>query len=75
MKGLSGFRSVVAYIAGSATSVVAVGPSGTDVSADGGKTWTAITGPGFHAFSFAPRGTVGFGVGEKGSAARLSSDR
>jgi len=70
-KGLSGFRSVVAYVPGSAASVVAVGPSGTDVSTDSGRTWTPLPGPGFHAFSFPRRGTVGFGVGEKGSAARL----
>jgi photosystem II stability/assembly factor-like uncharacterized protein len=72
MKGLSGFRSVVAYEPGNAASMVAVGPAGTDVSADGGKTWTPIAGPGFHAFGFAPRSGVGFGVGEKGRAARLS---
>ncbi len=72
IKGLSGFRSVVAYAPVSAATVVAVGPAGTDVSSDGGKTWTPVTGPGFHAFSFAPRGTVGFGVGEKGSAGTLS---
>mgnify|MGYP003462462910 FL=1 len=72
IKGLSGFRSVVAYAPVSAATVVAVGPAGTDVSSDGGKTWTPVTGSGFHAFSFAPRGTVGFGVGEKGSAGTLS---
>ena len=71
IKGLSGFRSVVAFVPGSRSSILAVGPSGTDASLDGGKTWTPITGPGFHAFSFAPRGTVGFGVGEKGTAGRL----
>jgi hypothetical protein len=42
------------------------------VSNDGGKTWSAISGPGFHAFSFARKGHVGFGVGEKGSAGRLN---
>ena len=71
MKGLAGFRSVVAYLPGNGASLVAVGPSGTDVSRDRGKTWTPIAGPGFHAFSVARRGTVGYGVGEKGSAARL----
>jgi photosystem II stability/assembly factor-like uncharacterized protein len=71
MKGLSGFRSAVAYVPGSGESIVAVGPSGTDVSTDRGQTWAPIPGPGFHAFSFARRGTVGYGVGEKGSAARL----
>jgi photosystem II stability/assembly factor-like uncharacterized protein len=75
MKGLSGFRSAVAYVPGSAASIVAVGPSGTDVSADAGRTWTPLAGPGFHAFSFPRRGTVGYGVGEKGSAAKLTRSR
>jgi photosystem II stability/assembly factor-like uncharacterized protein len=73
MKGLSGFRSVVAYLPGNGASIVAVGPAGTDVSMDRGKTWAPIPGPGFHAFSFARGGTVGFGVGEKGSAAKLTA--
>jgi photosystem II stability/assembly factor-like uncharacterized protein len=71
MKGLSGFRSAVAYVPGSAELIVAVGPSGTDVSTDRGQTWASIPGPGFHAFSFARGGTVGYGVGEKGSAGKL----
>ncbi len=71
MKGLSGFRSVVAFTAGNGSSVVAIGPSGTDVSSDGGRTWALVPGPGFHAFSFARRGSVGYGVGEKGSAGKL----
>ena len=71
VQGLSGFRSVVAYQPRSRSSVVAVGPSGADVSRDGGKTWRAAGGPGFHAFSFSPSGTRGFAVGERGSAAIL----
>jgi photosystem II stability/assembly factor-like uncharacterized protein len=73
MKGLSGFRSAVAYVPGSPASIVAVGPSGTDVSSDRGKSWSPLAGPGFHAFSLPRQGTIGFGVGEKGSAARLSA--
>ena len=71
MKGLSGFRSVVAYVTRDGQSLVAVGPSGTDFSKDRGKTWTPIAGPGFHAFSIAPHGKLGFGVGEKGAAGTL----
>jgi photosystem II stability/assembly factor-like uncharacterized protein len=71
MKGLSGFRSAVAFVPGAPQSIVAVGPAGTDVSTDGGRTWSAVPGPGFHAFSFARSGRVGFGVGEKGSAGKL----
>ena len=52
VKGLSGFRSVVAYAPGNASTIVAVGPAGTDVSNDRGRTWSPIAGPGFHAFSF-----------------------
>lgn len=74
MKGLSGFRSAVAYVPERAASIVAVGPSGTDASSDGGKTWTPIAGSGFHAFSFARRGSVGYGVGETGSAGKLVRD-
>jgi photosystem II stability/assembly factor-like uncharacterized protein len=71
VKGLSGFRSAVAYQPANASTIVAVGPSGADVSRDGGKTWAAIPGPGFHAFSFVRGGTRGFGVGEQGTAGAL----
>ena len=74
VKGLSGFRSVVAYRPGDAKSIVAVGPAGTDISTDGGKTWNAIAGAGFHTFSFARNGRAGFGVGEKGTAGKLAID-
>jgi photosystem II stability/assembly factor-like uncharacterized protein len=73
MKGLSGFRSAVAYLPGGGASIAAVGPAGADLSTDRGKTWTPIPGTGFHAFSVPRRGTVGFGVGEKGSAAKLGA--
>jgi photosystem II stability/assembly factor-like uncharacterized protein len=71
MKGLSGFRSVAAYVPGNAKGIVAVGPSGSDISLDAGKTWTPVVGAGYHAFSFARRGSIGFGVGEKGTAGKL----
>jgi photosystem II stability/assembly factor-like uncharacterized protein len=73
--GLSGFRSAVAYVPGNAASILAVGPSGTDISTDAGRTWTPLPGPGFHAFSFPRRGTVGYGVGEKGSASKLTKNQ
>jgi photosystem II stability/assembly factor-like uncharacterized protein len=74
-KGLSGFRSVVAYIPrkGSRT-LVAVGPTGADLSTDDGQSWRPIEpapGGGFHTFSIAPNGRVGWGAGEKGRIARL----
>jgi len=70
VKGLSGFRSAVAYVPGSARTLLAVGPSGSDLSTDGGRTWRVLPGPGFHAVSFAPRSPIGWAVGERGAIGR-----
>lgn len=72
-RGLSGFRSVVAYLPGRKGSLIAVGPSGADESDDDGLTWKPIagTGTGLHAFSIAPRGGVGWAAGESGRIARF----
>jgi photosystem II stability/assembly factor-like uncharacterized protein len=76
MKGLTGFRSVVAYTSPDGLSLVAVGPLGADASTDRGKTWAAIPGPGFHTFSVPRRrsvlSVVGYGAGEKGSIGKLA---
>jgi photosystem II stability/assembly factor-like uncharacterized protein len=71
IKGLSGFRSVVAYLPSNARRAIVVGPAGSDYSEDGGQTWKPIPGPGFHTFSISRHGKAGFGGGEKGSIARL----
>ena len=71
VKGLSGFRSVVAYVPGTKT-LVAIGPSGGDYSTDDGRTWTTITGPGFDTFSFVRRKAIGWGAGAKGAIGRLT---
>jgi len=71
VQGLGGFRSVVAFAPGSQSSWIAVGPQGADWSDDDGRTWTAIPGDGYHAFSFSPSGHVGWGVGEGGRIGRL----
>lgn len=71
--GLSGFRSVVAYVPGTKT-LVAIGPSGGDYSNDGGKAWTPLSGPGFDTFSFARGQKVGWGAGARGAIGRLSFD-
>ena len=71
VKGLSGFRSVVAYVPGSKT-LIAVGPSGGDYSTDDGRTWTPINGPGFDTFSFAPGKQTGWGAGAKGAIGKLT---
>jgi photosystem II stability/assembly factor-like uncharacterized protein len=74
-KGLSGFRSVVAYIPRKGSrALVAVGPSGADLSTDDGRSWRPIEpapGGGFHTFSIAPSGQMGWGAGENGRIARL----
>jgi len=70
VKGLSGFRSVVAYVP-STTSLIALGPSGGDYSVDDGRTWKPIEGPGFDTFSFAPGKQIGWGAGAKGVTGRL----
>jgi len=69
--GLSGFRSVVAYVPGTAM-LVALGPSGGDYSTDDGRTWSPIPGPGFDTFSFAPHQKFGWAAGARGSIGRLS---
>ena len=71
VKGLSGFRSVVAYVPGQKT-LIAIGPSGGDYSLDDGRTWTTITGPGFDTFSFAPGKQIGWGAGAKGTIGKLT---
>ena len=71
VKGLSGFRSVVAYVPGTKT-LVALGPSGGDYSTDDGQTWKSIEGPGFDTFSFARRKTTGWGAGNNGALGKLT---
>ena len=69
-KGLSGFRSVVAYVPNTKT-LVAIGPSGGDYSTDDGRTWKPIEGPGFDTFSFVPRKSMGWAAGASGTIGRL----
>ncbi len=71
-KGLSGFRSAVAYVPGKRTRViVAVGPLGTDYSMDDGRTWMVLEGPGFDTLSFARGKAIGWGAGARGILGRL----
>jgi photosystem II stability/assembly factor-like uncharacterized protein len=64
-----GFRSAVAYAPGAST-LVTVGPSGSDFSLDGGASWAPISGAGYHAVSFARSG-AGWAVGEGGRIAKF----
>jgi photosystem II stability/assembly factor-like uncharacterized protein len=75
VKGLSGFRSVVAYVTSGKTPIlVAVGPSGADYSTDDGRTWSPIEGPGFDTLSFARGSLKCFAAGARGSIGRLVFD-
>ena len=66
-----GYRSAVAFVPGTnGSTVVAVGPTGSDRSTDGGETWTALGTLGFHAVGFAGPVDGGWGVGEGGLIAR-----
>src|SRR2546423_4542642 len=71
VKGLRGFRSVVAYVPGT-TMLVAIGPAGGDYSTDDGRTWTVIPGPGFDTFSFVRGQRFGWAAGAHGTIGRLS---
>lgn len=62
-----GYRSAVAYIENKdAMRLIAVGPSGTDVSTDGGENWQAASETGFHAVAFTIDGTAGWASGSEG---------
>ena len=75
VKGLSGFRSVVAYVPGTKT-LIALGPSGGDYSADDGQTWTPSTVRAFtHLVSFLVNRSVGaLEKKELSAGSRLKSD-
>lgn len=73
VKGLSGFRSVVAYVPVMKTpALIALGPSGGDYSLDDGRTWKPIEGPGFDTFSFARGQQLGWGAGAEGKLGKLT---
>jgi len=72
VKGLSGFRSVVAYVPTLPRTLVAVGPSGADYSTNDGLTWTALAGPGFDTLSFAHGRPVAFAAGARGTIGKLT---
>ena len=79
VRGLSGFRSVVAYLpvpldGVRSPTLVAIGPSGADYSTDDGRTWRPIDGPGFDTLSFARGSLNGFAAGARGSIGRLIFD-
>jgi photosystem II stability/assembly factor-like uncharacterized protein len=53
---LGGYRSGSDWVDGSGRAFVAVGPTGSDVSTDGGKSWTTWSRTGYHAVVCVPGG-------------------
>ncbi len=68
--GLGGYRSAVTWV--DRSKLVAVGPSGSDFSNNGGATWSPIGQTGFHAFSFSRKGQSGWAVGDDGRIAKYA---
>ena len=69
----AGYRSAVAPVGRMrAPALLAVGPSGSDYSLDGGRNWLALGTEGFHATSFARNSVAGFAVGEGGRISRFA---
>lgn len=75
--GLSGYRSVVAHLGSTRGRHIwlAVGPTGSDLSMDDGKTWKQVSSLGFDTIGVAKqeggRGPVVFGAGANGRLGRL----
>jgi hypothetical protein len=74
--GLSGFRSVVAFVANGSRprgGVIAIGPKGADWSEDDGRTWSAIESAGFDTFSVTSDGRVGWAAGAGGRISKWTT--
>jgi photosystem II stability/assembly factor-like uncharacterized protein len=66
-----GFRSCVAYIPGTGgSSLVTVGPSGSDYSRNGGESWMSIGKEGYNSIAFANSARAGWAAGPKGRIAK-----
>jgi photosystem II stability/assembly factor-like uncharacterized protein len=66
----SGYRECVSYVPGTGGQMlITVGPSGSDYSRDGGRTWKNFDTTGFHSISFAPGTCMGWAVGADGRIA------
>jgi photosystem II stability/assembly factor-like uncharacterized protein len=70
--GLSGFRSVVAYLPGYARTLLAIGPSGWDWSEDDGRSWSSVGDRDFDTFSIARRGGGAWAAGQAGRIANVT---
>ncbi|MFJ9848187.1 WD40/YVTN/BNR-like repeat-containing protein [Streptomyces sp. NPDC101150] len=64
------YRSGVAWLPGSRHTALAVGPSGSDITSDGGRTWSTIDTGSYDTVDCARDGAC-WAAGEKGRVARL----
>jgi len=70
----AGYRSAVTFVPGTPRpKLVAVGPTGSDLSTDGGASWSPLGKTGFHATGFASA-TDGWAVGDDGLIAKCKGD-
>ncbi|MBF6043739.1 oxidoreductase [Streptomyces sp. NRRL B-1677] len=67
-----GYRSGVAWLPRSRTTALAVGPTGSDVTTDGGRTWRGFDAGSYDTVDCAPDGGC-WAAGEKGRTARLAA--
>jgi photosystem II stability/assembly factor-like uncharacterized protein len=67
----SGYRSCVAFLPGTASALLAVGPNGSDLSVDYGKIWTRLDTIGYHVASFPRAGNTGWAAGGQGRIAKI----
>lgn len=68
-----GYRSAVEYL--SAKVLIASGPSGTDLSADGGKTWQRLSEEGYHTVRKAKKGNLVLLTGSNGRIAQIKHEK
>jgi photosystem II stability/assembly factor-like uncharacterized protein len=67
---LGGYRSGVAWVSGTRATAIAVGPTGSDVTTDGGRTWTTFNDVQYDAVQSTPDGAV-WASGPEGRVAQL----
>ena len=69
----SGYRSGSSWVPGRCNVALAVGPTGSDITVDGGRTWRTFDGGTFDSVQ-CPSRNVCWASGEKGRVARLILD-
>ncbi|TCN40247.1 photosystem II stability/assembly factor-like uncharacterized protein [Kribbella orskensis] len=76
-KAPKGYRSGSAFVPRTLATVIAVGPSGSDVSYDGGRSWTQFYDGSFDSVECAGHGSSAacWASGAKGAVARLAVKR